>query len=864
MFGRLRRLLNPPIFGDEEKTRISHFLTIFSWAAICVILLAILFRAGSWNAPNNTSTLILAGLVAILLIMQYALRLGHVRTASILAVLSMWVAMTALAIFADGLRDIAVIAYIAVILLASILLGWRYVFLFGLMSISSIWYLAIMEERGRRPTHIDTPLNYAWDLTGILLLVGALSYLLITSWTRTLLSARVELMERLRAEERLQRQADYLAALHETALGILNRSELFLVLESILTRTCELIGTQNGWIDLVLPDESALKQHLGRGMMSKYDDVLTKKGRGVTGCVWASGHSLAINDYPHWENALPEFVLEGFRAVAGVPLKLGENVIGVLAVSHVHEDDQFTSEQMNLMERFGTLAAIAIHNTHLSEQIKNELQERRTAELELRASEERFRKVFQASPVAICITTLEEGRLLEANDAYWELSGYEPAASIGHTADELELWDSPELRRDFVEHLKQQRSINNPELTFSTVKNEQRFANAFYQLFELRGQTRILTMLYDITPQKRAQTALQGAEARTRALLTAIPDMIFEISISGVITGFIPSTEINPTLPPELFLGKHIRDFFPSDIVKQTLFAIERALETGQLHAFEYSLPENEGIRFFEARVSAISADLAMIMVRDISQRKWIETEREKLIQELEDKNAELERFTYAVSHDLKSPLITIKGFLGFLEQDTINGNVTRLKADMKRISDATDKMQSLLNELLELSRVGRLMNPYEQIPFEDIAREAVELVQGRLLAAHAEVHIQKNLPSVYGDRRRLLEVLQNLVDNAAKFFGDQPQPRIEIGHTGEEEGRPIFFVRDNGVGIEQEHLGRIWGLFNKLNSDSEGTGIGLTLVKRIVEVHHGRIWVESEAGKGSTFFFTLQKGPEV
>src|SRR6185295_1024630 len=112
-----------------------------------------------------------------------------------------------------------------------------------------------------------------------------------------------------------------------------------------------------------------------------------------------------------------------------------------------------------------------------------------------------------------------------------------------------------------------------------------------------------------------------------------------------------------------------------------------------------------------------------------------------------------------------------------FLEQDAANGNLTRLKADTKRIADAADKMQMLLNELLELSRVGRIMNKYEQIAFGDIAREAVELVQGRLLNSHTRVDIQKKMPAIYGDRRRLVEVMQNLVDNAAKFAGGQPKP---------------------------------------------------------------------------------------
>ncbi len=238
-------------------------------------------------------------------------------------------------------------------------------------------------------------------------------------------------------------------------------------------------------------------------------------------------------------------------------------------------------------------------------------------------------------------------------------------------------------------------------------------------------------------------------------------------------------------------------------------------------------------------------------------------TERSVLLEKLETKNTELERFSYTVSHDLKSPLITIKGFLGFLEDDTKSGNINRLKADIRRISDATDKMQLLLNDLLELSRVGRLMNQPQGIPFGELAQEAVELVGGRIRKGGIAVHIQQNMPGVYGDRQRLLEVLQNLIDNAAKFMVGQPSPRIEINQEGKENGKPIFLVRDNGIGMAPEHHERVFGLFNKLDPNTNGTGIGLAIVKRIVELHGGRIWVQSELGKGSTFYFTLPTEPD-
>ena len=122
------------------------------------------------------------------------------------------------------------------------------------------------------------------------------------------------------------------------------------------------------------------------------------------------------------------------------------------------------------------------------------------------------------------------------------------------------------------------------------------------------------------------------------------------------------------------------------------------------------------------------------------------------------------------------------------------------------------------------------------------------------------EVRIENPLPTIYGDRIRLVQVLQNLIDNAAKYMESQSNPLIEIGQNGEEDGKPVFFVRDNGVGISPEQHERIFEIFNQLNPEAEGTGIGLSLVKKIVEVHGGRIWVESEVGKGATFYFTLPK----
>lgn len=249
---------------------------------------------------------------------------------------------------------------------------------------------------------------------------------------------------------------------------------------------------------------------------------------------------------------------------------------------------------------------------------------------------------------------------------------------------------------------------------------------------------------------------------------------------------------------------------------------------------------------------------------QEIEEREKLEKEREALIQKLKLKNQELDRFAVRVSHDLKTPLITVAGFLGFLERDIKEGNHERVGKNIGQISEAAKKMGKFVDELLDLSRVGRIVNPPTNVAFDAIIQDALTAAEGILKARQVEVKIDAIFPFVNVDRVRIVQVMQNLIANAVKFMGEQPRPVIRIGFR-EIEGEHIFSVSDNGIGIEKEHQERIFELFNKLDPNTEGTGIGLGLVKRIIEVHGGRIWVESGGlGKGSTFKFTLRKKPEV
>jgi len=225
---------------------------------------------------------------------------------------------------------------------------------------------------------------------------------------------------------------------------------------------------------------------------------------------------------------------------------------------------------------------------------------------------------------------------------------------------------------------------------------------------------------------------------------------------------------------------------------------------------------------------------------------------------ELQKKNVELEQFIYTVSHDLRSPLVTFKTFMGYLEKDMAEGNQEHLVQDIQFINAAADKMKLLLDELLELSRIGRVETPPVRVSLMALAAEALETLAGIISERKVDLHLPGTDLILFGDRPRLCQIWLNLIENAIKYSRDGSIPRIEVGmrQTG---GETAFYVKDNGIGINPQYHSRIFGLFDKLDPKSHGAGLGLSMVQRIVEKCGGRIWVESEGDdKGSCFVFTL------
>lgn len=263
-----------------------------------------------------------------------------------------------------------------------------------------------------------------------------------------------------------------------------------------------------------------------------------------------------------------------------------------------------------------------------------------------------------------------------------------------------------------------------------------------------------------------------------------------------------------------------------------------------------YSLQMRQAEHRTELETQAASLTRAIERLRvETAQRKQLE-------KELQNKNAELENFTYTISHDLKSPLITIQAYAGLAQRDLPSDTHELAKKGLRTISDAATKMGHKLEALLELSRAGKAMAKPTTIDMNQLVEDCLSHMAGVL--QQVEIVVQPHLPEAFGDPHRITGVVQNLVENAIKYMGEQTAPRIELGFR--REGREtIYFVSDNGAGIAPDFHEKIFDLFKKLDPRSSGTGVGLALVKRIIEGHGGRIWVESQGtGQGSCFLFTL------
>ena len=403
----------------------------------------------------------------------------------------------------------------------------------------------------------------------------------------------------------------------------------------------------------------------------------------------------------------------------------------------------------------------------------------------------------------------------------------------------------------------------------------QSVANELYRIIKQRHWEQELKEARDnleLKVQKRTceleeiNEKLMESEAQFRTLSENSPSLIIRVDKK------LNYLYVNPTItetsgkPPEFFIGKNIKDLgFPEEIVSLWKKGYQKTFETGKLHRCEFELPTIKGLKTFEGIKIPEFNDEGKIgtvisMSYDITERKQMEEELQETILKLKRSNEELQQFAYVSSHDLQEPLRTIASFTQLMER-RYKGRLDE-DADefMEYIVDAAVRMKQQINDLLEYSHVSRGENEFKRVNTDYILDQAITNLKSSIDENNAKI-THDPLPNVIADGDQLRRVFQNIIGNSIKYRKPDENPKIHISaYKDEKNWEYLFGIQDNGIGIEKQYLDRIFRIFQRLHTSDEykGTGVGLAVVKRIIDHHGGRIWVESELGKGSTFYFTI------
>ncbi len=542
---------------------------------------------------------------------------------------------------------------------------------------------------------------------------------------------------------------------------------------------------------------------------------------------------------------------------------------------------------------------------------------RKKAEQALRESEKRYLALAAISPVGILRAKLS-GECVYVNRCFCEISGMPAEEALGngwtraiHPEDQKavfsELRTALAEKRDFSLEYRYLHPSGEIRWVLGQAAPEKDAAG------EIIGYVGTVT---DITPRKRAEDALwrlneeleervqkrtfelarlnetlqseiaerTRAEQKAQDILIALPDLLFELDKDGVFLGYHASKTVSFYVPPELFLGKRVQDVLPPVVSAPILASMRAATETGTLQVFEYDLRMPTGLESFECRLIDAQSAGYLAVVRRITERKHAEAallRNEEALRKSSEKlslaNRELERsarlkdeFLASMSHELRTPLNAILGLSEALLEQTYGSLSEKQGVAVARIAESGQHLLSLINDILDLSKIeaGKLEIHREVFPVDAVCQASMRLVheQARKKKLRVSLSMDSSVSLIQADQRRLTQILINLLSNAVKFTPEGGT--IGLSVTGDIGRQSVHFtVWDTGIGIPRDELESIFKPFVQLDSSlsrqHQGTGLGLSLVGKLVELHGGGVVVESEPGKGSRFTVSLPWEPE-
>jgi PAS domain S-box-containing protein len=545
-----------------------------------------------------------------------------------------------------------------------------------------------------------------------------------------------------------------------------------------------------------------------------------------------NGHKFKTENYRKANRSLStDIIVHGTKA--------GSVEVGYPKGALKGNDNPFSKEERLLLDAVAErLGAVAEH---------------RQTEEALKESEERFSKVFHASPDMIIITNLKDGKYIEVNDSFIHITGYEREELIGHDIDELNIWVKPEEQDRMAQLMGKKGKFRNEEFSFRMRTGEIRTWLCSAERINLDGKRCMIAVATDITERKQSEELIKTvAHSSPLGIFIAQDDKLQYTNLQfQQLTGYSERELLNK----ELLSLVAAED---SDVVKSsTIFTLQEK----NPYPCEYRILNKTGqIKWVMQTVSPIhyqgrEAILGNLM--DITERKYLE----RKVIEYEELSKMKSDLLSTVSHELRTPLATIKGYSTMMLDYFPKLSSYEKRDYLKSIDNSTDRLAILVDNLLDTSRMeaGLLKLQKASTSLTRLIRRSATEASIRAIQHHIITLLAKKLPMVNIDAKRIRQVLDNLIDNAVKYS----QPGTEVLISSRQVGQEILInVADQGSGIPAEELtnifDRMYRIEQRLSSGVEGIGLGLYICQRLVEAHGGRIWVESKLGKGSTVYFTL------
>lgn len=510
--------------------------------------------------------------------------------------------------------------------------------------------------------------------------------------------------------------------------------------------------------------------------------------------------------------------------------------------------------------------------------IENAIKHKKMKEA-LDSKQKNLEAIFDAAPVGMLLAD-ENMIITRVNDAvrrivrrdYLQIIDQQIGGALGcvnSTYNDKRCGHSPAcsecvFRKTIKNVLDSGQSVHNVEVN-PALKVEDKEIKFWFQIsaesVTIDGRKYAVVAVEDVTERKRAEHKLQSVEDRYR--------IIFENSAVAIMMANEQERLVSWNRFTETLLGMSREDLYLRPV--QSLYPAQEwkriraynVRQKGMQHHLETKMIRKDGREIdvdISLRVLKNSDDKtagSIGVIRDIAERKRAELKQAKLLKEVENINQELNDFASIISHDLKAPLRGIKTLANWISSDYADKLDGNGREQLKLLSSRVDWMYQLIEGVLEYSRVGRIKEEKVRVNLNELILRVIDMVAP---PENIAITVENELPTVECEHTRITQVFQNLLSNAIKYM-DKPKGQVKIG-CAEEDGFWKFSITDNGPGINEKNFEKIFQIFQTLSSrdEFESTGVGLTIIKKIVELYGGKIWVESKIGEGSTFFFTLPK----